>query len=73
MSAKEEVRRLNERYRILKQEVKDREDEIEQLRQKAISLLGLGQYDWLTVYKVRATEVSSYKRRSYTAVRARLE
>lgn len=72
VSANESTRRLSERFRLIKRQIAALQEEAETIVQKTIKVLGLGQYEHLTIYKVKNAIVKEHKRKGYTAVRARL-
>lgn len=67
--ANEKVRKINERARQLKLEIRERQAELEQLRKQIMQVFGIGVFTFVTVYGVSPTHVRAYDRRGYTAVR----
>lgn len=63
------IRHYVDQYRKLQAQVDALNDAQLKLRHKIRTLCGVGSNYGVSVYRVRATTVNSYKRRGYTAMR----
>lgn len=65
------LRRLADEYRTIKAKIADMTLECEKIHQEVVGILGIGQYESVTVYEVGPTKVRGFTRKGFKAIRAR--
>ena len=65
------LRRLADEYRTIKSKIAALTLEAEKIHKEVVGILGIGQYESVTVYEVGETKVNGYTRGPYKAIRAR--